>query len=68
MVVWPLPREFERGSTVVWLSPEVQYAHYVKNQALHDVAMCYKGLKRAQSSVSIFVSDCNSTTNLFHYL
>ena len=47
MVLWPLPRQFERGSTVLWLSSEVQYAHYVKLQAFHDGASRYKGVERA---------------------
>ena len=61
MVLWPLPRHFERGSTVLWLSPEVQYAHYVKLQALHDEATWYKGLERTQSSVLIHAKDRNQT-------
>ena len=36
MDVWPMPRYWKRGSTVLWLSPEVQYAYYVKEDGQND--------------------------------
>ena len=68
MALWPLPQHLDTGSTTLWLSPDVQYAHHVNSQPLRDETPWYKGLEKSHSSVLIYDSRNRSCTDLYYSL
>ena len=67
MAPWPLPQRFESGSTTLWLSPEVQFVHYVKLESQHEYAAWYKELQKAQLFVLVRPIDLDASTDLVHF-
>ena len=47
MAPWPLPREYQHGGNVIWLSHDVQYTYKPGEvQDLSDGEIWYSGLQK----------------------
>lgn len=46
MAPWPAPYEYEHGSSILWLSPDVHLIHYNEAQQKPVTAPWYKGLEQ----------------------